>query len=494
MSEIDFNKVAAVLIIFNIALVLAPAFMFNLPVVQTDGATHYVYAKTFMEAGTLDVENPPYNQIGSIENSLSEYPPFSIYVFSALLSLFGNDVFLINGGLGVIFFIIASTFVYLILKELTGDDRIATIGLVLSILNLRAYFTLFTGVYPAFIAFALTLPALYFALKFFKDSRIFTINLALVLVFTVLTVLTYTVQGLFLIFLEIMLWIGVKFDEKVKIKFHTRFILRKFGMKELKKLLLLLIPLIAIFLVVMSSVVITDGTSERITWIDDWFSSLMSSCASYPCVWTNFLITDGPIFMLLATLGFIYLILKNKWTELSLVGGGLLIVLSGSMFVDSTGILVFIYRFYTTFFVLMSIPVSIFVYRVAMNRKFRQVGVILIVLLFLIQFVKLGYFYSQITPAITQDEFDAAARLSEYNASSILFVSNENEINTFKSFKWVVVYTTAQDYTVQTGLYDFDGYDYIYVQNTESLSREELVSMDGKEVIFDQGLARIYKL
>ena len=118
------NKIFACILFINAILVLFPALIFDMPVAQTDGASHYAYAKVFSETWDIDAKNPEYNKIGSVENKLSDYPPLVTVVFGSMLALFGNDIFLVNGGFGLAFFLIASASFYLLTKELTRTAQL----------------------------------------------------------------------------------------------------------------------------------------------------------------------------------------------------------------------------------------------------------------------------------------------------------------------------------------------------------------------------------
>lgn len=472
------------ILIVNAMLVLAPAFSFNLPIVQTDGATHYVYAKVYSETLSLDSKNPEYNKIGSAEEKISDYPPFTTIIFGGIIRIFGNDIFWINGGLSVIFFLLASIFFYMLLRDLTKNKSIALIGLVFFVLNVRAYYTLLTGTYPAFISFCLSIPALYFSYKLFS-GRIQ--NLAFAIIFTFLTTLTYTIQGLYLIFLEFMLWLGMEIAKNIDIKFPKIDLKINLSSSGIKKVASLIIPSLVFFVIIF----LRFSLEARSPWISEWISNLLSTCPGYPCIWKYFFIVDNPLIVLFAVIGIFYLIYKKNWMLVSLFLGGVMIVLSGGLF-SGSGIIYFIYRFYTTFFVLLLIPASILLNRII--TKNRKLGIFLLIIALIIQISIVGFFYSKIGSAISQEEYAASKELLKYSNSSILYVNNDNEVGSFKAFKWIVVFAESENYNLTKMVpEELKGYDYIFVENKENLSSEEEKSLSNCETIFDGKMVEICK-
>ncbi|MFH0832247.1 MAG: hypothetical protein V1900_00800 [Candidatus Aenigmatarchaeota archaeon] len=486
----NIKKIVLLLLAINAVLVLIPAIVFNLPIVQTDGASHYVYAKVYSETFSLDSENPEYNRMGSVEKKLSDYPPFVTIVFGSIIKMFGNDIFLINGGFGLAFFLLASIFMYIFIKDITKNNTVAIIGLAFFILNIRAYYTLFTGIYPAFVSFCLSIPALYFSYKFFLSGN--NRNLVLSLLFTCMTVFAYTIQGLYLIFLEIMLWFGIKLEEKLSVHFpkiNAR--IKRISLSDFKNAIYLLIPTALFLFFVIISFTLKGTTRE--TWLSGWFSGLMSTCTGYQCVWKHFFIVEGLI-ALFAIFGSIYLFYKKDWKIITLLLGGFLIVISGSIFIEGEPtILVYIYRFYTTFSALLVIPASVFIYKIISMKEVRNIGIVFLALCIFIQLAILGYFYLNIGPAITQGEYDAASFLSGHTKSNILYVNNEVDEGTFRSFKWVVVFAKSEKYSVSESVGNLTGFDYVFVQDKDKLSADEKNKL-GNNIAFNSGNAQVYKI
>ncbi|MFC2143103.1 hypothetical protein ACFLQN_01765 [Candidatus Aenigmatarchaeota archaeon] len=489
------NITILILIVVMLALVLYPAFAYSIPITQTDGATHYIYAKTYSDTGDLNALNPAYNTLGSCETRISDYPPLTTIIFSSLISIFGNDVFFINGGLAAIFFLIASIFVFLFFKDVTNNKKIALLGLLFFVLNLRAYYTLTTGIFPSFISFCLTIPSLYFAYRFFTNKGNTYWNFIFMIVLNFLTTLTYTVQGAYLIFIEFAMWIGIIIDEKVDIKLpQINYKIKRIDFSDFNKIIYFLLPVVILFIVVFSMFTITESSSVRSDWLSNWASDLMGSCTGYPCAWNFFLITDGPVFILMAFLGSIYLFFKKQWKILSLVLASLIILLSGSFFINGTeNVMLYLYRFYTTFFVFLSIPTSILIYKILSNKQVRNVGVIILVLILMIQVGKLGFFYSQMTPAITMDEYYASQELLGYSDSRILYVNNDIESGNFRAFKWIVVYARSENYDVENILpNEITGYDYVFVKNKNILTEIEQKTLESLDITFTGEEVAIY--
>ena len=469
---------------------LYPAIAFRQPVVQTDGATHYTYAKLYVEKG-LNAENPPYNKYGSGEEKVSDYPPFTAIFFGTILKIFGNDVFWINGGLGLIFMLIASVSLYFFVKELFKSREIALISIMFFALNLRVYYTLFVGIYPALIATCLSIPALYFSYKLFSSEKNNIINLSLIIAATAAVIFTYPVMGFYLIILVSFLWLGIKINEKIEIKFPKISIkIKESGLKEIKKILAIMIPIIIIFLFALSLFTINE---RRISWISEFRSEMFKSCPGYPCVWKYFPIMDGPLLVIFAILGFAYLFYKNKWNIIFLLLGGLAIVLLGSMVMS--GIVYLIYRFYVLFSILLTIPASFFIYRLISIKEIRKIGILLLFITIFIQAAILGYFYVHVQPSISETEVRAANVLYQYRNSDILYLVKEKEPGSFRSFKWILIYAKSEHYETPSSFNEVNisDFQYIFINEKSKLTEQEKNILSNFSKIFDEGSVQIYK-
>ena len=324
------------------------------------------------------------------------------------------------------------------------------------------------------------MPALYFSLRFFSGRS--RTDFAFSMVLTLLATLAYSIQGLYLIFLEAALWLGCELEKKLKIRFPK--IELKIGKMELKSIAYLIIPCIAF----SAFVFLRFGISTRGSWISEWISSLLASCPGYPCIWTQFLIVDNALVIVAAALGVIYLAYTKNWKILSLFLGGSLIVLAGTLF-QGSGIVRLTYRFYTTFFALLVLPAAVIIQKlIAKNRK---AGMVLLIAAMVLQLSIIGIFFSKIGPAITHDEFRAAGELSKLNGS-VLYVNNVQEEGNFRDFKWIVVFAKSDNYTVHNSLGNPAGFSYIFVQDKSQLNATENGALKAWGIMYDGEKARIY--
>lgn len=487
------NKTSTALIIILLviaSIALAPAIAYKLPIVQTDGATHYTYAKLYVESG-LDAKNPEYNKWGSGEEKVSDYPPFTTIVFGNILRFFGNDVFWINGGLGLIFIIIAAVSLYFFVKDVFNSS-IALIALLFFALNLRIYYTLFVGIYPALIAACLSIPALYFSYKFFSSEKRQVLSFVMTFIITALVIFTYPVMGAYLIILELFLWLGIKAREKLQVNFPKIDIkVKRSSLRELKPLLII-IPIALLFLLALKSFTINES---RVTWLSEFTGEMFKQCSGYPCVWKYFVIMDSPLIVLFAALGFLYLLYKNKWDIIFLLIGALAIVMLGS--IVTTGIVYLIYRFYVLFSILLAIPAAVFIYKIISMRELRKIGILLLVIMLAMQAAILGYFYAHIQPSISQSEISAAQILYQHKDSNILYLVKEKDPGSFKSFKWVLLYAKSEHYVTPIQLdssINLSMYDYVFVNDESKLTQQENSMLSGLNKIFDEGNVQVFQV
>jgi hypothetical protein len=472
------RKVAAIIIAAALVIVLVPAFFYSLPVTQTDGATHYSNAKTFDESG-LDTPIPKYNKIGVIENRLSEYPPLAPILLGIMLKL-GNDTFMINGGFMLPFLALMLVCFYLLVKELAGG-RVAVIALAFAALNVRAFYDIFVGLYPSFIALSFATAALYFFARYLKgNEKYLTVTTA----FTFATAFTYPVHAAYLILMEIFLWAGIIIERRVNLNFKLTITKKPIHPKPILKIVVPSAIILAAALTIIS-------TPLHSSWISQWFSGLSSSCNGYPCAWNYFLVTDGPLFLLLAAAGAVYLLLSKKWAMFGLFSSGFLLIflVPPTAAGNESAILIYVYRFYTMFYLLMAIPAAILTERI-ISSEYRKIGLALLAICLAIQIAKAGYFMSQVQPAITQDEYDAAIMLSSHADARILYVNNLSEDNNFRAFKWIVVFAKSDNYNV-SGKAE-SGYQYVFVSDVSKLSDGEKAILTGRPIVFESGVTKVY--
>ncbi len=498
------NKWILLLFLAVAILCFYPAMKFDLPVVQTDGASQYIYAKTLADTGSLNSDNPIYNQYSSLEKKISDYPPFMPASFAVFIKVFGNgaaDTALINGVFGGIFILFGLFFIYVFAKELTGSKGIAAIVLLFAVLNVRMYFMLFVGMFSSVVAFALFFPALYFALKFFKADKFSGINFGFALLFNILVFLTYPIFGIYLLFIESLLWLGLALKNKLNFSFpQIKLNFKPVSFTDFKKYLYFIIPALAVFIFVLLTFAL--NTVARSSWVGQWISALLGNCPGYQCVWGYFLIADGILFVLFAAIGIFYLIYKQDWPVVFLFLAGLFIVLFKNWFVTGdVTILIYLYRFYVIFFVLMAIPAAMLVYDGLRNINTKKLTAVLFAVCILLQVLTIGMFMSFVQPALSHDEYDAAIFLKE-NPGKTLFFDNKEESAQFRSFKWVVVYSQQNVFDVLsknngvTALpLDFSdlNYDNVFISDVNSLGWKDKTLLDlGYVAAFENGSVAVY--
>ncbi len=492
------NLYLALILSFGFLIAVIPAFIFSYPAVQTDGATHYVNAKIFAETGSLGSEIPKYNWIGIAERKLSEYPPLTTITLGFLIKIFGNDLIWINGLYAAIFLVIGNFFIYLFTRELTGKKGIALLVTLFSTLNVRAYYTLFSGILPAFTSFCLSFPAMYFALKYFNNKK--TKDLLMSILFNGLVWFTYIQQGIFLLILEIALFLGVLFSKKIRIEFpKIKIKFKEFKAEDYKTFFYLIIPAFAIALFVVVKYMF--AAKARAGIITELLYSLLSATSGYQRIWENMLIMDEPIMVLFAFAGIIYLIYKQYWKSLMLIAAGLIILFVNALIPEGLWIKIYLLRFYLIFFVIMAVSASIILYEFSSNKKIRKTVVAIILVSLLLQAAKLGVFYKKMAPAINDEEYASSMFLKQHKESSILYIQNEDVSSSFRDFKWIVVYAQTNNYDYASANYrdmlkppEMGKYDYVYVYNKNFLKQEENEAFASQNVAFEGKSVIIYKI
>jgi len=453
------------------------------PIVQTDGASHYVYAKTFAEQGFYSA-NPKYNWYGSAERYSSEYPPLSPFVLGMLMQVL-SPVMLLNGLYGALFAVLGAWFLYKFVEELLDSEYAALIAVGLYILNVRMYVGLHIGLYANSIAYFLTFPALYFALRAFKRGGR---NWAGAFISTGLISLAYPLHTLFVLFMQVALWKGVHMKHSFKIEWpKVNVKIKNLHFEHLKDIGLYFLGVL-LFLGVVLKMVIFSAGHARAGWIGQWLSKLLASnCTTYPCIWKYFLLLDGPLLVIGAGLGFLYAIYRNNWLVAQFFGAGWFIVLCDWLFIEGDAImLIYFYRYYVTFFVVMAVTCAYLFTELRKNKQWRQIAQIALVLMFVIQGVKLGMFFSQIGPAMAPEDVASAQFL---HGKSVYYFNNLKEVDTFRSFKWLPV--TAETNVMEIGEGELDvesalEYDYLYIGDGSTLTLNYPIAFrSGKTVVYD---------
>jgi len=502
-------------IIILVALLISfyPAIRFDRPVVQTDGASQYIYSKTLAETGNFNADNPPYNQYSSVEKKIGEYPPLLIWTLGGTIWLLGKiginaDIMLINGVFLGIFFVIALWYFYLLAFELSGKRTAALISLILAALSVRAYYTMFVGHLSPMLGFCVSIPALYYCIIYARKKGMK--NLSLCLLFNTLTLLAYPIQALFILLLELAVWIGIKM-QRAEIKVQLKGIENKklelegkskelTSKNNIKEFLQLFIPLVAIIWIGL--MITALSSSARTSWIKDWISGLLSSGYGYPNVWNYFVITDGPIFVLLAIAGGAYVLYKQDWPAILLGTAGILIVTSKYFLIKSPAIiLIYVNRFLVTYQLILAILIGIVVCGAIELGKTKNEILLgktvktLLIITIIIQLITVATFLTIVKPAISADERDAAKFLKGYGEEfNILYVDNVAETTSFRAFKWVIVNAKSTRFDVVhelSGAEIADGqYDIIYISDYKKIS--DKTKIHGKE-IFSKGTIRIFE-
>lgn len=283
------NWVIILLMIAAFLLSSWPSFVFKLPITQTDGVFHYVSAKTYAETGTLNADIPKYGLSSALETNINQQPPFVVLSLGMLLKYFGNDFFFINGFYCSIFFVIAILFIYLFTKDMFGKN-VALLSSSFSILNIRAYYTSFVGLYPAFVSFCLSFPSIYFTYLYIKNKRINYFVLGIF--FNALVCLTYIQQAFFVIIIELFMLFGFLLHNRFKFKLNFKLDLHRPSNKyehHKRKIntAIYYLLLMIMFLFVIFNYVFTVKAREY--FINQLITAWFNPYYGYQAVWANFL-------------------------------------------------------------------------------------------------------------------------------------------------------------------------------------------------------------
>ncbi len=477
------NKWLILILILGFVLAAYPSFKYNLPIVQTDGASYYSYAKIYSETGDLNAANPEWNKIDALETKLSDYPPFFTITMGYAIKFFGNDVFWLNGFYLAIFFALANIFTYLLALELTKNfkesKKIALLAVLLSVLSARAYYHIFTGQYTLFVSICFAIPAIYFTVKYLYERKTkYFIGMA---AFVLLAGLTYMQQLLYVVVIQFFILLGFMADSRLKLvvpKISARF---KFMKQDSKDLLKIMAPTLLVFCVIFFVYGILPGSSGRNSFVQDWILSMMKPVGGFQSVWQKFFITDGPIFFTMALIGMVYLLYNQKWKILAPVLGGALIVISGSLFfVNDPMAKMLVFKFYYIFTMLIAIPAAVLFVKLLSNENTKKLFAFILALSIIIQLLMLGFFFMQVSPAISEEEYAASKMLLSDNKAPVAYIYDRSYESGFKSFKWDVVYARSENYDIFKNVPDkISEYKYVYVVDREKLTQNEIDSLRG---------------
>ncbi|MDP2750789.1 MAG: hypothetical protein Q8O89_08215 [Nanoarchaeota archaeon] len=488
------NKFLILILLITFIITSYPSFKYKLPVVQTDGASYYGYAKVYAETNNFDALNPAWNMWGSLEQKVSDYPPLFTILLGNLLKITNKDIFLINGFLLSFFFLLAIVYVYLITLELTknfeNNKKIALLSAIFIALNVRAYFHIFSGQFTLFISACLAFPAIYYTIKYCNEKM--NIQLVASFIFVLLAGLTYMQQVLYILILQFAYVLGHIAKRKVKIEFPKIDIKFKFDKSDTKKIAIIIFPTVIIFTIIF----LTYGiNSNRSGFLSTIISSLFdNNVAGFQAIWAKFFITDGPILFTMALIGLIYLIYTQEWNILGIILGGSLIVISGSLFfVGEPMIKMLVYKFYFTFSVLMAISASIIFVKLLSVKNLKNLFKFILILCLIIEITKVGFFYSQIGEAITLEEYQASLSIKDQN-ENMLFIFSDEADQGFKCFKWILVFSRSEKYdALKTLPENLSKYKTLFIidKNKINLTRIEELSIfrktfEGNNVIIYQ--------
>lgn len=484
----NLDKIALCLLALNLLIAALPALTFSLPFTQWDAGVYYTLTQAFDKGGF----NAPYSLDPSI-TKVSDHPILLI-LYMWLGTKLLPDMWVINGFLIAIAFVFANYFVYLFAKKASGKADFALLVLVYAALNIRAYYSLLVGVWATFFAVCLAWSALYFTYDLFKSKANSKKNFGWMLLFTILTILAHTITGAFLVFLQLMIYLGTLLEEKVKFNWKININLKQISKADYKPLIYMIIPVVFLFYSIFRVALIPS----RESWISPWVSGMLEPYGGFQRIWQFFLLLDGPIITISAILGLIYLIYSQKWRLVLLFSGGLLIVLARFLFVsgDVGALIMHFNKFYVMFYVFIAIAGTFFLYGLAKRKETRSIALTLLTISILFQIAKVGAFYSLLSPAITQEELESAQFLNDYREDRILYINKIDSGTSFRSFSWIYFISNPVEGHESRILDDIppDIHEkIIYVSDYKKLSNDENARLRAFKVIHQKGNVRIYQ-
>ena len=203
------------ILLVNLGIVLYPTLMTSLPITQTDGLTYYGISRTLAETGDFFAELPDYLPVKGEEGTfVNEFLPVPTLYLAAFIKIFGDQSAMNGAALGLLF-VLANLFVYLLASRFVSK-KAALIVTLFSVLNFRFYYLLFGGNWANVFAICLSLPALYYFLKFLEEKK--STSFLLASSFLLLTAGSHTVHFLFTVLLMFGLIFGVKVLKNTKLK------------------------------------------------------------------------------------------------------------------------------------------------------------------------------------------------------------------------------------------------------------------------------------
>ncbi|MDP6293246.1 MAG: hypothetical protein QF486_02095 [Candidatus Woesearchaeota archaeon] len=444
--------------------------MYPQPVLQTDGIAYYGFAKTWSETGSFEADVPEYYRFASVQESkVGHYTPFVTVTLGILLKM-GGDVLWLNGIYCGLLFAMAAWFIYLLSNYLKINPLLV---LPLALLNIRPYFTAWVGSLTAFAGFAFSIPAVYYAIKFF-DSNDWQDGFW-ALAFLLLTGLSYIQFVLYTLTLFVILFIArlMKNMEITwpKVRAKTFKIKWKSGW--------LVVVGAAITAVIIK--VFMFAASGRKGYITDYVNYLMQNGVGYPRIWELPVLTDNAIVVALAIGGLAYAIYKQRWYLVALAAGTLGCLLSGPLLgLSNAWIFTYVLRFYTLNAVFLALLAGYLIQRL-WKYKLTKIVFGVAVAAQLVMFIA---FASMVQPAITAEEMHVSNLLQSTN-KPITFVENVDFGNNFAEPAWIMAFAQPQAFEVVFEVPDYLPAGLVLVEDKTVLTKDELKLLSFRKVVYE---------
>lgn len=474
-----------VILLVNLAIVLYPTIATSLPITQTDGLTYFGISQTLAETGDFFAEIPDYLPVKGEEGVyVNEFLPVPILYMAAFIKIFGERIVMNGGALGLLF-VLANLYLYLLVTRLTSK-KVALIVTLFSVLNFRFYFLLWGGNWANVCGMMFGMPSLYYYLKFLEEKKITFIILSSL--FLLLTAGSHTMHFLFVVFLMIGLWFGIKVLKNTEIKLPE--IKFKFGPSDKKTLSTVIKTLVISAIVFLGTFIPFVLTGTRTKWVTEWIEYL-KEFDKVPQFWHYGILADGPILLVFAVFGVIYAFYKQNWKLLSLaIPSYIIINLTNFLVPDEIWLSLFIYRFQAIHFIILALLTTYFIFSVIKSHpQLKKTLTTLVVLSLVWQATKMGALMSEIEPAITEDEKIAAEYMAELNGEFWL-INNVDTFSSFRSYEWIFAYADGNvDNVTSTITERAQPYEYLMIQDIYTLGTEPI----GREKVFQQGSVAIYK-
>lgn len=486
-----------VIILVSLVILNLPNLLFDLPVGQTDQAHFFSLSKAVSLGYGLNDQVPNWINLPEIEK-VKDYPFILTSLFS-FMSLFINEIKLLNGIFLSPFFILFLIYSFLLTKKLTKNTQLSIIVTLFMSFNLRVYYFAIAGVWPFLIATFITLPSIFYFIKFIelidsnKIKKVTYFFLALICNFLVIH--SHQMMGAFLIFMECMLLVGYYLNKKIQInwpKINLSFIEKEEEKKDHKKLINNLILIMSILTIFLINALCFTLTSGRKGWLTSWMDYMLSPFHGFQLAWKYFLIFDGPLITILGVIGILVIIYYNEFKKLGLIVSGIIIILLPFLVLGDGKMATYCYKYYLFFYYLLALSFTNLIFKIRgiikegdYNKKIKNMSKLFMIILIIsltIQVSKVLIFMNMVEPAITYDEFEASQFLKIQNDSSILYINNVNEESSFKCFKWIYVFSESENFK-EIEVVDYNlmnNYDLILILDKNK------VNLTNQTILFEQ--------